>query len=337
MSIVGSFKANRSSDDFGERELAAGVLAAEEILAMEGFSLGVRVGSLEDAEWSGRNAEDVVGKQVFYLISGDGEYLDGMERQVFLSLGDVLEKLSGFHDGVLGEYYEDVKDGHGKLGKKVEKALILLEDKGYVEDLWKAINAEVYQDVYLNFIGKNRDDLRLVHQLFFAGERMEYGGFDGIGRATFDAIGYLADRCIAGKIAETQSAYQVIEYDGLVCEVYVDNGDIGDFQKEILDGTLLKLGEDIVCPFETYRGYIEAQVNLVIEDMRDIGLYESDGSWGFYLTEIELRLIGLGAELEKELNLQRPAQAVVNDVLKNVGNRTNAEHSVRKEGGLELG
>ena len=326
MSILGSFQENRSLNDFGAKELVAGVLAAEDILGLEGFSIGARTGNLEDAEWSGLAADDVVGKDVFYLSSKDGEGLDGLERIVFVNLDSLMERLGGFHDGVLGGYYEDMKDcPKGKMEHRVEKALILLDDDGYMGDLWKAINAEIYQDVYAKFIGKNRDDLQLVHQMVFAGEELEYGGFDGAGRAIFDSLGYLADRIIAGKIMGTQSAFQVIEYGGHVCEVHVDNVSIRDFtlalsaqpnaglrrvsppagsyEKEILDGSLLE--HDSVSVYDSYGELIDVSREMILSDFHDIGLYRDDGSWGFYLSEKELCYIGLGEQLEQEKLEQR--------------------------------
>ena len=173
MSIAGSFQENRAVFDFQAEELVAGVLAAEKILELEGFALGVRVGCLEDAEWSGRTADEVVGNPVFYLIAEDGEYVDGLERMVFLDLDDVLEKLDGFHEAMLDDYCGDVLDCNGRgCGKEAEVALILMEDDGRMRDLWKTINACVYQDVYVKCVG-DRKDFRMVHQMVFAGEGLE--------------------------------------------------------------------------------------------------------------------------------------------------------------------
>lgn len=183
------------------------------------------------------------------------------------------------------------------------KAKIILDDNGgygfeLIRELYNPANKDELRVLKEKYLGEDGQSLDQFVKLFPQGEVYTYFGFDSVGRMTFDSLGYLADRVIASKIAETQSAYTTIEYGGEVCEVYVDNGDISDFKEEIENGTLLEC--EGVCHFESYRDYIEGQVGVILDDFNDIGLYERDGSWGFYLTEKELQYIGLGDALEKE-------------------------------------
>lgn len=191
------------------------------------------------------------------------------------------------------------------------KGQIIFDDKGYAFELMRGLfnpaNKSELKSLKETYLGEDGRDLGRFVQLFPQGEVYTYWGFDSAGRMTFDAPGYLVDRLIAAKIMETQSAYEVVEYDGFVCEVYVGNGSIHDFKERIENGTLLACNG--VCAYDTYRDLIESQKELVLEDFRDVGIYDDEENWSFYLTEKELVRIGLGEEIAKEVELQKPALA----------------------------
>lgn len=277
------------TDGFSEKEILAALIAVEDILNMEGFSLGEEIVE-----------EDIQRRHVFFLYDNEGEYVGDIWQEKFGTLRDVIDSLEGSHEDKLqGDYDTYAENGMENPDQMVEKALILLENRTYIRELLGSIDADVRVAMKEKYYGiEGGTNIKRAEALFNYGPADDYVRFDSAGRLDIDALGYLADKLIAAKIMDTQSAYEAIEYNGQLCEVYVDNGDISDFAEEIENGTLLEC-EGVVA-YNSYRELIDAQKWLIRDDFNDIGLYDDEGNWEFYLTEKELIHIGLSKELEKE-------------------------------------
>ena len=276
-------------EKYSEKEILAAIIAVEDVLDMEGFSLGEAI--IE---------EGVERRHVFQLDDNEREYQGAIWYESFATVRDVLDRLERYHTEKLeADYEEFAENGLDVPDPMVEKALILIENHTYIRDLFGAVDADTRDAMRDKYYGKDGgENIKRAEALFNYGPSDDYVGIDSAGRLDIDALGYLADRLIAMKIMDTQSAYEVIEYNGQLCEVYVDNGDISDFAEEIKNGTLPEC--EGVCAYDSYRELIDAQKEMILEDFRDIGLYDDDGNWNFYLTEKELIHIGLGDVLEKE-------------------------------------
>lgn len=301
-----------------EKEALAAIIAVEDILGAEGFLLGEKFEM--DSELDNG----------FYLYAPDGNYPGDTAYKNFSNLYEVLKCLGQerIHAEMLEADYKGFFNGDGINWPHpiAEKALILIEDRGYVQDLLKAITPGVRDAMKDRFYGSDEETLRRCEALLNDGPEAAYFKYDDLGRQDFDALGYLSDKLIATKIMDTQSAYDVIEYDGKVCEVYVDNGDISDFKEEIENGTL------VVCAFDSYRELIDAQKGMILDDFQDIGLYDDEGNWSFYLTEKELRFIGLSKELA-----QAKAQENIDVLVENAKERTGGTPAREQEKEVEMG
>lgn len=275
--------------EFCEKEILAAIIAVEDILNMEGFSLGEDFG-----DWGSER------RGVFQLYDNEGEYAGEIYNESFSTLLDVVERLERHHkEKLLADYDEFAENGLDSPDPMVAKALILIENHTYIQDLLGSVDANVRAAMKEKYYGKDgSENIKRTEALFNYGPSDSYVGIDSLGRLDIDALGYLVDRLIAAKIMDTQGAYEVIEYNEQLCEVYVDNGDIGDFVDEIDNGTLLEC--EGVCAYDSYQELIDAQKAMILEDFRDIGLYDDQRNWNFYLTEKELVHIGLGDALEKE-------------------------------------
>ena len=330
VSVLGTSSGQKK---FSEQEIMAAVIAVEDILGMVGFSLGEAIVE-----------EDADRRHVFQLFDNKGEYAGGIWYESFATLLDVVDRVvgpsdapqvSGLMDWTMGEVSAngDYLDGVVREQRKamVEKALVLIENRTYIRDLFRSIDADTREALKNRYYGTGFEKAAMFMSLMNDGPEEHYLRCDYDGFLDFDALGYLADKSIAIKIMDTQSAYEVIEYNGQLCEVYVDNGDINDFAGEIKNGTLLNYDGDVVCAFNSYEELIDAQKGMILDDFRDVGLYDDEGNWNFYLTEKELVHIGLRAELDKE---KEEAQVYLNDILSNA--KTRADVSPAHENGTEI-
>lgn len=292
-----------SAGGFTEKEILAALIAVEDILGAEGFLLGEKF----EVGYEPDNG--------FYLHALDGEYPGDTAYKRYPNLEEVLaQAVPAQRKAAMGE-----------------SALILIENRGYLQGLLRAITPGMRMDMKDKYYGADEESLKRCEALLNEGPEAAYFGYDDLGRQDFDALGYLVDRAIAAKIMGTQSAYQVIEYNGQLCEVYVDRGDISDFADEIENGTLLDYEGHAVWAFDSYRELIDAQKEMILEDLRDMALYEVDGSWEFYLSENELRHIGLANELA-----QAKAQEGVDGLVANAKGRTGGEPARGQEKEVEM-
>lgn len=307
---------------YSEKEIFAAIIAVEDILNMEGFSL------IEEIV-----EEGIERKHVFQLDDNEREYSGCIWNETFSTLLDVMERLELIHEEKLqADYDEFAENGLDALDPMVEKALILIENHTYIRDLFGAVDVDTRDAMRDKYYGKDGgENIKRAEALFNYGPSDVYVVLDSAGRLDIDALGYLTDRLIAAKIMDTQSAYEVIEYNGQLCEVYVDNGDISDFAEVIKNGTLLEC--DGVCAYDSYRELIDAQKEMILEDFRDIGLYDDKGNWNFYLTEKELVYIGLGAALAKE---KEEHQVSLKDMLDEAKDRADEKPALGNEKEIDM-
>lgn len=255
---------------YSEKEVLAAIKAVEEIVNTEEFAIDVV-------------EED--GELLFCLIDYQGVYLGDIGSDRFSSLGGIIDRMDIYHNDYFYTDYEERVDQNEEIPQDDfdRKILIFLESK-YCQEVLTNIDVETYQ----KYKEREFDSLHLN-----SGETERY-----VKDGRFDAVGYLCDKSIAIQIMDTQLAYPMIEYDN---SIYVAaHGDWYSSKEEMLRD--LSAGETSFCNgYTNYGTLIETELYQVKDDMNDVGLYDLDDKYSFYLSEYELEYIGLSDEL-KEFN-----------------------------------
>lgn len=279
---------------YNVKEIVAAIMVVRDIVAAEDFALDI---SEQD------NSDDYGDKKgtglFFNLIDKQNAYLGDIGSDRFSNLGAVLDRLDTYHNDSLYRDYEDrIKQGEViDQDDWVRKALIFIESN-YCQDLISAIDVETYnkhKDSSLESISLN------------PGETEKY-----VKDGHFDAVGYLCDKSIALAIIQTESAYLWFEHEG---KFYLSDYGLDDvyksnegFKTEVLkalnDNFFNMLSgpggfEPCWTVHDTYAEVITAEFGQVKDDMRDIGLYDDEDNWQFYLSEYELEYVGLTEEMNK--------------------------------------
>lgn len=275
---------------YSEKDVFAAVRAVEEIVDMEDFGLFV---------------DEDEGELCFALEDHQGANLGDIESDRFDSLGGVLDRMEIYHNDYLYEDYQE------RVCNKVEipqddwcrKAILFLES-GFCQDLLMDIDVETYQkykDKELDEVGIDSDEIEK-----YVADRLLHSG-------DFDAVGYLLDKDIALKIMDTQSAYDVVEYKGVIYELYnpdVPGVSIVEFEEALETGNF---SDFEFWVHETFADLIDAQKKMILDDFHDIGFYDDEGNWEFYLSEYELEYIGLGVEKDKALSEYKAVDELVSE------------------------
>lgn len=260
---------------YSEKEVWAAIKVVEEIIDCEEFGLLV---------------DEDEGELCFALKDGQRANLGDIESDRLSSLGGVIDRMEIYHN----DYFYEAYHNRVLFGEEIpqddwdRKILIFLEND-YCVDLLMNIDVETYQkymDKELSEIGLN--DV----------ENQKY-----VKDGKFDNVGYVVDKAIALDIMDTQAAYDVIEHNGTIYELYnpdVPGIAIFDFQEALEAGDVSDFD---FCSYETYADLIEGQKGLIKDDFGDIGLYDEEGQWNFYLSEYELEYIRLGDEIERDMKL----------------------------------
>lgn len=266
---------------YNEKEVIAAILAVQEIVDDEDFSLGI----VEDDE-----------ELQFSLIDHQGAYLGDIGNDRFSDLGAVINRMEIYHNDYFYHDYEERVDQGEQIPQDdwCRKALIFLES-GYCQDLLMDIDVETYQKFNDKYLSNEKGHTYTEFlETLNSGEYDKYVQDD----VSFDFVGYLCDKSIAMKIMDTQSAYDVVEHNGLIYELYNDDipNSVTDFKKALKQGDVSDFD---FCVYETFAALIEGQKGLILDDFNDIGLYDNEDNWQFYLSEYELEYVGLGVEKDK--------------------------------------
>ena len=273
---------------YSEKEVLAAILAVEAIVDCEDFVIDVV-------------EED--GEQLFSLIDRQKVYLGDIGSDRFTSLGGLLDRLDTYHnDAFYNDYDERVEQGEEIPRDDWCRKVLAFFESDYVADLLMAVDVETYQaykDKTLDVVGltpKEREVYMMDRQ--------------------FDSLGYVLDKAIAIAALETQSAYRYFEHDGklYLSEYGMDEfyGSHEEFKVDVLNNLNARKvyldSEGDMCHyfvFDTYAEFVKGEVSQIKDDINDIGLYDDDGRWYFYLSRYALEYVGLGEELkefEKELD-----------------------------------
>ena len=255
---------------YSEKEVVAAIQVVESIVDCEDFNIDI----IE---------ED--GDLCFSLVDRQGAYLGDIGFDRFVSLGAVIDRMDTYHiDYFYTDYDERVDEGEEIPQDDWCRKVLAFFESDYVAGLLLGIDVQTY----LAHKDKTLDEIVLNQA-----EALRY-----VNEGRFDAVGYVMDKAIALDIMETQSAYDVIEYNGSIYELY-NNDNLGwasEFEKALRAGDVSDFD---FCVYDTFADLIEGQKGLIRDDFGDIGLYDEEGQWDFYLSEYELEYIGLGEELKK--------------------------------------
>lgn len=275
---------------YNEKEVVAAILAVEDIVNDEDFSLEIV-------------EED--GEMQLSLIDHQGAYLGDIGEDRFGDLGAVINRMDIYHN----DYFYDDYEERVSQGEKIpqddwcRKILIFLESH-YCQDLMMDIDVETYlafKDKYLTL--ENGKTYTEFLKTLNPGEYDKYVRDD----VSFDYAGYLCDKSIAMAILDTESAYRWFEHDGkfYLSDYGVDNIYESNeaFKTEVFqslaDGVWNEGVGDFWAVHDTYAEVIHCELGQIKDDMRDIGLYDDKDNWQFYLSDYELEYVGLGNEKDK--------------------------------------
>lgn len=101
---------------------------------------------------------------------------------------------------------------------------------------------------------------------------------------------YLIDKLIATKIIESQPSYKMVETYGMIFIGYDYNSE--EHFINIIHASGRKRWSDIATSWhESYSSVLFEEAVQVDQDIRDIGLYDEDDKWDFYLTKDELNYL----------------------------------------------
>lgn len=107
-----------------------------------------------------------------------------------------------------------------------------------------------------------------------------------------EAVRHLIDKNIVMKIFENLMAKKIAEHDGVIY-VSAYNAPF-DSNEEFLNAALneieFKEFEDFF-QFSSYGDIIESERQQILDDIQDLGLYDENGYWNFYLTPEEFRYL----------------------------------------------
>lgn len=245
---------------YSSKEIIAAINIVHEILDLEEFSL--------DICELGSNIPDVQ-ELKFCLIDNQKANLGDIENETFDNLAQVIDRMDIYHDDYLYEpYNERIEAGEEIPNNDWDRKIIIFLESNYCADLLSSISAAIYTDYVCASYGKFHDK---------AEDRLkENEGIDG--------LSLLINKSIAMKILETESAYEMVEYNG---KIYINTDDVEfdtpeEFLKELKEYFNNPTGDKFFYEYNDYSEVVETEKGLIRDDIPDIGLIDENGNWSFY-------------------------------------------------------
>lgn len=244
------------------KDIITVIIAATSLIEAEDFKLLIREDSNLEAEKTT--------KLLFSLRDEAEGNLGNIEDDTFNTLADVLDRMDIYHnDYVYGEYKEQIKNG-----AKMDANTNCLQNVIFLNsDFCADLLCKITPKVYMNF------QPRL--EMFKREEAMRH----------------LIDKNIVMKIFENLTAKKIAEHDGVIY-VSAYNAPF-DSNEEFLNAALNEVEFEEFKDFFQFSSYgdiIESERQQILDDIQDLGLYDENGYWNFYLTPEELRYLGIPIE-----------------------------------------
>lgn len=244
------------------KDIITVIIAATSLIEAEDFKLLIREDSNLEAEKTT--------KLLFSLRDEAEGNLGNIEDDTFNTLADVLDRMDIYHnDYVYGEYKEQIKSG-AKLDANTDCLQnVIFLNSDFCADLLRKITPKVYMDFQPRLEMFRREE----------------------------AVRHLIDKNIVMKIFENLTAKKIAEHDGVIyVSAYNTPFDSNEeFLNAVLNEIEFKEFKDFF-QFSSYGEIIESERQQILDDIQDLGLYDENGYWNFYLTPEELRYLGIPIE-----------------------------------------
>lgn len=268
------YKETAALDDkkYSDTEIIASINTVWEILDLEEFELAV----------SEYKEDDDTISLGFNLIDRQGGNLGNIESEHFSSLASVIDRMDSYHEDYLYRPFEERKEANEPIPQNDwDRKILMFLESDYCTDLLYSITPSVYEN-YIHRLNENREN---------KGNE-------------FDDLKYLIDKDIALKILNTESAVQMLEYDG---RIFLSHYDTTESKEELLEEILEyeNQGQDAdytdanFSILASYREVIESEFGMVLDDMNDIGIYSENDEYNFYLSEYDFEYLGAEDTLQK--------------------------------------
>lgn len=241
------------------KDIITVIIAATSLIEAENFKLLIREDSASENEQTT--------KLLFSLRDKTEVNLGDIEDDTFNTLADVLDRMDIYHnDYVYGEYKEQIKSG-AKLDANTDCLQnVIFLNSDFCTDLLRKITPKVYMDFQHRLEMFNREE----------------------------AVRHLIDKNIVMKIFENLTAKKIAEHNGVIY-VSAYNAPF-DSNEEFLNAVLNEVEFTDFSQFSSYGEIIESERQQILDDIQDLGLYDENGYWNFYLTPEELRYLGIPIE-----------------------------------------
>lgn len=246
------------------KDIITVIIAATSLIEAEDFKLLIREDSTSENEQTT--------KLLFSLRDKTEVNLGDIEDDTFNTLADVLDRMDIYHnDYVYGEYKEQIKSGAKMDANTNCLQNVIFLNSDFCADLLRKITPKVY----MNF------QPRL--EMF----RRE------------ESVRYLIDKKIVMKIFENLTAKKIAEHNGVI---YVSAYNApSDSNEEFLNAVLNEVEFVEFTDFSQFSSYgeiIESERQQILDDIQDLGLYDENGYWNFYLTPEEIRYLEISFDEE---------------------------------------
>lgn len=213
-------------------------------------------------------------KNVFRLNDLQDGNLGNIEQEEFLTLADILDRLEIYHQDYIYRALENREDA-GEIISKNDWDFVV---KRYIESdlVQKAlakINTKEYEEI-IDISITPKDIMEILDE-----EDKLY-------------------KNICQKYVDTMSKEMLLEKDNKILHIFIEdeyielkeNGKITiDNYQDYLDGDFE------IYEYDCYKEFFDGTVkDEIVHDLNDLGLFDENGKWDFYITFEELKAIGYG-------------------------------------------
>lgn len=220
-------------------------------------------------------------EKVFKLNDLQGENLGNIEGDEFKTLADVIDRLDVYHNDYI---YRSLEERAWEGNEIIEKDDFDFTVKRYLKsdkaaDILFEISPEKYQKIVA--ITKDYDIKDIVKLL---------DDFEGIYRN------------VCQKYIKTMSKEMLINEQNKILHFFIADEFIKLKEKGLINSLNYKkyLDENFqVHNYDTYQEFFDEVIrDEIIYDIIDLGLFDDDKNWNFYISFEELKVIGLGDKVK---------------------------------------
>lgn len=228
---------------------------------------------------------DEISESIFRLRDYQKGNLGGIEQEKFYTLSDIINRLELYHQDYIYEPLES-RQNNNEIIAKDDWELIA---KRYLEDDNVAIIlSNIHTPEYLYLINKNN----------------QFNIADIIKILDEDEKFY---ETICKKYIHTMSKEMLLEKDNKILHIFIEDEYIELKEKGLINNQNYKKYLDLnfnVYEYDSYQDLYNSVIkDEIAYDLNDLGLFDDNGKWNFYITFEELKKIGYGFMVKEQFPL----------------------------------